>query len=153
MSERIERTFAMLKPETIMRGLIGEIIGRVERRGLKIVAMKMVQVSPQQAEKLYRVHKGKHFYHPLIKHTLSGPVVVMVMEGPNAVRVLRQMIGATHPAEAEVGTIRGDFGLTMTKNIIHAADTLENAKKEIKIFFKPSEILSYKKPAESTYIL
>jgi nucleoside-diphosphate kinase len=153
LSKRIEQTFVMLKPETIMRGLIGEVTARIEKRGFNVVAMRMVNVTPKQAETLYTMHKGKPFYNKLIRHILSGPVIVMVIEGPDVVKVLRQMIGATNPSRADIGTIRGDYGLTETKNVIHAADSLKNAKREIKIFFKSGEILSYKKPTESTYLL
>lgn len=143
MSKRIEQTFTMLKPETIMRGLIGEVIARIEKRGFNVVAMKMVNVTPKQAATLYEMHKGKPFYNKLIRHIRSGPVVVMVVEGPDVVKSLRQMIGATNPSKAEKGTIRGDYGLTETKNVIHAADSLKNAKREIKIFFSKDEIFSY----------
>jgi len=136
-----------------MRGLIGEVTARIEKRGFSVVAVRMIKVTQKQAEKLYEMHKRKPFYNKLIRHILSGPVIVMVVEGPNVVKVLRQMIGATNPAKADIGTIRGDYGLTETKNVIHAADSLKNAKREIKIFFKPDEILSYKKPTESTYLL
>lgn len=137
----------LLKPETILRGLVGEIISRIERRGLSIASLKMVSVTRRQAEELYTMHRGKPFYESLIEHITSGPVVAMVVEGLDAIRVMRRMIGATNPCEAEPGTIRGDYGLTITKNVIHAADSLENAEREIKIFFKPEEIISTQRPA------
>jgi nucleoside-diphosphate kinase len=137
----------LLKPETILRGLVGEIISRIERRGLSIASFKMVSVTRRQAEELYTMHRGKPFYESLIEHITSGPVVAMVVEGLDAIRVMRRMIGATNPCEAEPGTIRGDYGLTITKNVIHAADSLENAEREIKIFFKPEEIISTQRPA------
>lgn len=137
----------LLKPETILRGLVGEIIARIEKRGLSIASLKIVLVTREQAEKLYMMHRGKPFYESLIEHIISGPIVAIVVEGLNAVRVMRQMIGATNPCEADPGTIRGDYGLTTTRNVIHAADSLENAEREIKIFFKSEEIISSQKPA------
>lgn len=140
-----ERTLVFLKPEAVMRGLMGEIISRIERRGFTIAAMKLLQPTRKQAEKIYEVHKGKTFYEPLIEHVTSGPVLTMVVEGPNAVSILRNMIGKTDPLEAQPGTIRGDFALSVQKNIIHASDSLENARKEIVVFFKVDEILDYRK--------
>lgn len=148
-----ERTLVFLKPEATMRGLIGEIITRIERKGFIISAMKLVQLTRKHAEKIYEVHKGKDFYEPLVKHVTSGPVLAMVVEGPNAISSIRSMAGKTNPVEAQLGTIRGDYALITRKNMIHAADTLENAKREIEIFFKPKEILKYEKPTESQYLL
>jgi len=148
-----ERTLVFLKPEATMRGLVGEIITRIERKGFIISAMKLVQLTQEQAERIYEVHKGQDFYEPLIKHVTSGPVLAMVVEGPNVVSIIRSMAGKTNPVEAQPGTVRGDYALVTRKNIIHAADTPENAKREIKIFFKPNEILKYKKPTESQYLL
>lgn len=148
-----ERTLIFLKPEAPMRGLMGEIITRIERKGFIISAMKLIQLTQKQAEKIYEVHKGTDFYEPLIKHVVSGPVLAMVVEGPNAVSSIRNMAGKTNPVEAQPGTIRGDYALVTRKNMIHASDTLENAKREIEIFFKPNEILKYKKPTESQYLL
>jgi nucleoside-diphosphate kinase len=138
-----ERTLAFLKPEAVMRGLMGEIISRIERKGLLIVAMKLLQPTRKQAEKIYEVHKGKNFYEPLIDHVTSAPILALVIEGPNAVSVLRNIIGKTNPTEARPGTIRGDFALNVQKNMIHASDSLENAKREIGILFGPDEILEY----------
>jgi len=140
-----ECTLVFLKPEAILRGLMGKIISRIEWRGLTIAAMKLLQPTRNQAEKIYEVHKGKAFYEPLIEHITSGPILAMVVEGPDAVSILRSMIGKTDPLEAQPGTIRGDFGLNVQKNIVHASDSLENARKEIAILFKPSEILNYQK--------
>jgi len=148
-----ERTLVFLKPEAVMRGLMGEIISRIERRGLTIAAMKLLKPTRKQAEKIYEVHKGKNFYEPLIEHVTSGPILAMVVEGPKAVSVLRNMIGKTDPLEAQLGTIRGDFALNVQKNIIHASDSLENARKEIEILFKPDEIIEYRKPTEAQYLL
>lgn len=140
-----ERTFVFLKPEAVARGLIGEILMRIERKGLCIAAMKLTQMSREQAEKLYEMHRGKKFYEELIKHVTSSPVLALVVEGPNAIKVLRKLAGATDPTEAEAGTIRGDYALQVTPNVIHAADSRENASREIPIFFSQKEILSYRK--------
>lgn len=146
-----ERTFVFLKPEAVMRGLIGEIISRIEKKGYNIVGMKLIWMDENQAKKLYEIHKDKPFFKSLISHVTSGPVVVMVIEGPYAVNGLRSMIGATDPLKANPGTIRGDYAIDIRSNVIHAADSIENAKREIEIFFKPNEIISYKKPTEEKY--
>jgi len=137
----IERTFAMVKPEAVQRGLIGKIISRFEDKCFKLLALKVINVSQKQAEKLYEVHKGKPFYDSLISYVQSGPVVAMVLERDNAVEMVRKMIGETDPLEADSGTIRGDFGNSIDHNVIHAADSLENAERELKIFFIPEEII------------
>ncbi len=148
-----ERTFTFLKPEAVMRGLIGAILTRIERKGLNIVAMKLLRLTKDQAEKIYSVHKGKPFYESLVNHVTSGPILAMVIEGPNAIAVLRSMIGKTNPAEAQPGTIRGDFALITERNIIHAADSHENALREMKVIFEEKEILEYEKPTETKYLL
>lgn len=135
-----ERTFVILKPGAVARGLIGEIITRIEKRGLNISALKFLQMTRKQAEMLYEKHSEKSFFEELVQYMTSGPVVVMVVEGPESVKMLREMSGATNPAEAKVGTIRGDLGLSIMENVIHAADSRGNAEKEIRVFFKPSEI-------------
>lgn len=136
-----ERTLVFLKPEAVVRRLMGEIISRIERKGLTIIAMKLLQATQKQAEKIYQVHKDKAFFEPLIERITSGPILAMVVKGPNAVSILRSMIGKTDPLEAQPGTIRGNFALNVQENIIHASDSLENAEKEIEILFKPDEIL------------
>ena len=143
-----EQTFSFLKPESVMRGLIGEIISRFERKGLVLVAAKLIQMSIEQAEGLYSMHKGKPFYQELVGHVTAGPVFTMIWEGPNAVVSVRNLVGATNPANAAPGSIRGDFALTMTPNAIHAADSAENAKRELSIFFTPEEVVEYTKPTE-----
>lgn len=148
-----EQTFSFLKPETIMRGFIGEIVARFEKKGLVLVAAKLIHMTSQQAQRLYEIHKGKPFFEELVAHVISGPVFVMVWEGPNAVSVVRNLVGATNPANAAPGSIRGDFALTVTPNAIHAADSPENAKRELSIFFSPSEIVAYSKPTEREYLL
>jgi len=143
----------MLKPGAVIRGLMGEILSRIEGKGYSVVAMKLVQMARSQAEDLYEMHQGKPFFDELISHVLSAPVLVMVVEGPSVVRFMRKLSGSTDPLEAEVGTVRGDFGLTVTKNVIHAADNAQNAKREIAIFFKPEEMTSYQKPTEQKFAL
>ncbi len=143
-----ERTFIMLKPSTVARGMIGEAVARIEKKGLKIAAMKMTRVTQEKAAKLYAVHKGKPFYDELVKFMTSGPIVAMVIEGDEAVKVMRKLIGATNAKEAEPGTIRGDFALSNQKNAVHASDSVENAKAEMGIFFAAEEILSYNRADE-----
>ena len=138
---KTERTLIIIKPDAVARGLVGEILSRFERKGLKIRALKMLKLSRQKAEKLYDVHKGKHFFENLIRFITSGPVVAAVLEGPSAVDVVRLMIGSTDGKKALPGTIRGDFSLSVTENIIHAADSSERAKYEISIIFEPHELL------------
>ena len=144
----LERTFVMLKPSTVARGMIGTVIDRIENKGLKIVALKMTWVTQEKAEKLYAIHKGKPFYEDLIKFIKSGPIVALVIEGDDAVKVMRKLIGATNSKEAEPGTIRGDFALSNQKNAVHASDSAENAKSEMQIFFAQDEILTFKRADE-----
>jgi nucleoside-diphosphate kinase len=141
----VERTFVMLKPDAVQRGLIGEIISRFEKKGLKIVAMKMLKVDKALAEEHYAEHREKPFFQSLVDYITSGPVVAMVVEGKNAIKIVRTLVGATNPAEALPGTIRGDYGLEVGRNVIHASDSPESAEREISLFFKPDEILEYKR--------
>lgn len=144
----MERTFVMVKPDGVHRGLVGEIISRLERKGLKIVAMKMLKISEEMARKHYEEHKAKTFFSSLVSYITSGPVVAMVVEGRNAVKVVRKLVGATNPSEAEPGTIRGDFGLDVGRNVVHASDSLASAEREIGLFFRPDEIVSYEREVE-----
>jgi nucleoside-diphosphate kinase len=139
----VERTFVMLKPDAVQRGLVGEIVNRFERRGLKIVALKMVHVSTEFAHQHYAVHVGKPFFEGLIKYITSGPVVAMVLEGTNAIEVARATMGATNPAKAAAGTIRADFSLEMGRNLVHGSDGPETAATEIGMWFKPEELIDY----------
>ena len=125
----MERTYCMIKPDGVQKGLIGEIIGRIERKGYKIVAMKMLQLTKEMAEEHYREHVGKPFYPGLVEYITSGLVVALIVEGKNAVKGMRTLMGATNPLEALPGTIRGDFGLDMGRNVIHGADSVESAKR------------------------
>lgn len=138
-----QRTFVMIKPDGVQRGFIGEIINRFEKKGLKIVAMKMVSVNKDLAEKHYSIHKGKPFFVPTVKYIISSPVVAMVLEGINSIEMVRNMMGKTNPAEAISGSIRGDFGQFIGRNIIHGSDGLDTAKFEINLWFKPDEISEY----------
>jgi len=131
----MERTFVIIKPDGVQRGLIGEIVGRFERRGLKIAAMKFLQVSDELARQHYAVHEGKPFYAGLIEYIVSGPVVALVLEGTGAIAVVRKMLGATKPAEAELGSIRADFGLEIGRNLVHGSDGPETAVSEIALWF------------------
>ena len=144
----MEQTFIMLKPSTVARAMIGKAINRIETKGLKIVAMKMARVTPEKAARLYDVHKRKPFYEDLVKFITSGPVVAIVIEGDEAVKVTRKLIGSTNAKDAEPGTIRGDFALSNQKNAVHASDSAENAKAEMSIFFSKEEIQSYKRSDE-----
>jgi len=137
-----ERTLVLVKPSAVARGLIGEVISRMERRGLTIKVARLLRVTREMAERHYAQHKGKDFYEELVAHITSGPVFAMVVEGPSAVSVVRRMMGATNPLEAAPGTIRGDFGLDIRRNVVHAADSLEAAEREIAIFFPEGEELA-----------
>jgi len=131
----MEKTFVIIKPDAVQRGLIGEIVGRFERRGLKIAAMRFLQVSDELARKHYAVHEGKPFYAGLIEYIVSGPVVALVLEGTNAIAVVRKTLGATKPAEAELGSIRADFGLEIGRNLVHGSDGPDTAASEIALWF------------------
>jgi nucleoside-diphosphate kinase len=133
----------MLKPDTTNRGLIGAVLARLEQKGLRLAALKLLQVSAEQAAQHYAVHQGKPFYEGLVRYIQSAPVAAAVLEGPNAVATVRKLVGATRPGEAEPGTIRGDFGLDVSNNLIHASDSVENAAAETAIYFAEQEILSY----------
>lgn len=131
----MERTFIILKPDAVQRGLVGELLGRFERRGLKLIALRLIQVSDALARQHYAVHEGKSFFDGLIRYITSAPVVALVVEGPNAIAVVRAMVGATRPWEAAPGTIRADFGLDVGRNLVHASDAAETATTEINLWF------------------
>ncbi len=141
----MERTYLMVKPDGIERGLIGEIVGRFERKGLKLIAAKLMRVTPELAERHYAEHKGKVFYDRLITFITSGPVFAMVWEGDDAVTAARQLIGKTSGIEAAPGTIRGDYAIHTNYNLIHGSDSQESALREIGIFFAEDELLDYDK--------
>jgi len=139
----MERTLIIIKPDAVQRGLMGQIITRFERRGLRIAAMKLIHIDESLAQRHYAVHKGKPFYEPLIDYITSSPVVVMVLEGNNAIEIARRTMGATNPAEAAPGTIRADFGLEIGRNLVHGSDGPDTAAFEVDLFFDEDEILSY----------
>ncbi len=138
-----ERTFVLLKPDAVQRALIGAIVHRFERRGLKVVALKLTAASKTTAEEYYAEHRGKPFFDGLIHYVTSGPVAAMVLEGKDAVAVVRSMLGATNPAAAAPGTIRADFGINIGRNLIHGSDSVTSAAREIRIFFRPEELHTY----------
>jgi nucleoside-diphosphate kinase len=133
----------MVKPDGVQRGLIGEVIARLERRGLRLVAAKFIQVSTELAETHYAIHKGKGFYTGLISYITSAPVMAMVWEGPNAVAAVRQTMGATRPTEAAPGTLRHDFALEVGRNLTHASDSVENGAGEVALWFKQEELVDW----------
>lgn len=153
ITAQLQRTFVFLKPESVMRGLIGEIVSRFERKGLFLIAAKLAQLSEDKARELYAVHASKPFFEELVSHVTSAPVFLMVWQGPNAIIVARSLVGATNPVDAAPGTIRGNFALNVTANAIHASDSVENAERELVIFFTQSEITNYVKPTEQQYLL
>jgi nucleoside-diphosphate kinase len=144
----LDRSLVLIKPDGVQRGLAGQIISRFETKGLKIVAMKMLLVDKELAGRHYEVHKAKPFFADLVSFITSSPIIAIVLEGPKAVDVIRQIMGETNGAKASPGTIRGDFGIDLQQNLVHGSDSLENAAKEISIFFKESEIISYKKDVD-----
>jgi nucleoside-diphosphate kinase len=145
----MEKTLVLVKPDGVQRGLIGEIIARLERRGLKMVGAKFITVSRALAEEHYAVHQGKPFYEGLVNYIISAPVMAMVWEGPNAVAAVRQTMGATRPYEAAPGTVRHDFGLTVGRNLTHASDSPENGEKEAALWFLTEELVSWDRPIDS----
>jgi nucleoside-diphosphate kinase len=144
----MERTFVIIKPDGVQRGLIGEIVGRFEKRGLKIAAMRFLQVSDELARKHYAVHEGKPFYAGLIEYIVSGPVVALVLEGTNAITVVRKMLGATKPAEAELGSIRADFGMEIGRNLVHGSDGPDTAASEIALWFG-EDVVAWERATDS----
>jgi len=139
----MERTLVIIKPDGVQRGLVGPILTRLERRGLRLAAMKLIQISPELAARHYAVHQGKPFYQGLIEFITSGPVVVAVIEGRNAIDIVRRTMGATNPADAAPGTIRADFGLEIGRNLVHGSDGPDTAAYEIPLFFDKVDILDY----------
>ena len=141
----VERTFVMIKPDGVQRGLVGDIINRFEKKGIKLVAMKLVSVSRDLAERHYGIHKEKSFFEPTVKYIISSPVVAMVLEGPDVISTVRTMMGKTNPQDAAMGTIRGDYGQFIGRNIVHGSDGPDTAEFEINLWFKPEEIAKYKR--------
>jgi nucleoside-diphosphate kinase len=137
----MERSLVLIKPDAMQRRLAGTIISRLERRGLRIVAMKMLQMDRALAQRHYAVHQGKAFFKDLVDFITSGPIIAAVFEGEKAIEAVRQTMGTTDPVKAYPGSIRGDFGLDIQQNLVHGSDSTENATQEISLFFKPEEIL------------
>lgn len=144
----MEQTLIILKPDALQRGHVGRIISRFEDKGLQITALKAMKISPELAERHYAVHKGKPFYPRLMAYITSSPVVVLVLEGVNVIAIARKMMGATFGSKAEPGTIRGDFGVSNSFNLIHGSDSPEAAATEIALYFKPGELLRYERATE-----
>ena len=144
----LERTLVVVKPDGVKRGLVGEILARFERKGLKIVAAKTLRVTPEHAQRHYAEHEGKPFYPSLIQHLTSGPVLAVALEGRSAIAVVRLLTGATNPQTAAPGTIRGDLALGITPNLVHASDSLESAARELALYFSDDEYLGYVRVGE-----
>jgi nucleoside-diphosphate kinase len=144
----VERTLVLVKPDGVQRGLIGEVIARLERRGLRLVAAKFMQVSKELAETHYAIHEGKPFYDGLISYITSAPVMAMAWEGPNAIAAVRQTMGSTRPTEAAPGSVRHDFALEVGRNLTHASDTIENGEKEVELWFKQDELVDWKREVD-----
>ena len=140
----MEQTLVILKPNAVQRELIGQLISKFERRGMKITAMKLTRISKETAEQHYKEHRGKDFYEDLISFITSGPSVIMVLESMDAVDIVRSMVGATNPAEAVPGSIRGDYATSPGHNMIHASDSTESAAREVELFFKTEELQEYR---------
>lgn len=144
----MERTLVIIKPDGVQRGLIGPIVTRFERRGLRIAGLKLMQIDESLAGRHYAIHEGKPFYEPLIRYITSSPVVVMVLEGNDAIEIARRTMGATKPAEAAPGTIRADFGLEIGRNLVHGSDGPDTAAFEVPLFFAEDELLSYERDTD-----
>jgi nucleoside-diphosphate kinase len=144
----LERTLIIIKPDAVQRGLIGEITRRFEMRGLRIVGMKFIQIDRSLAERHYTEHVGKGFFEGLVSYIMSGPVVVMVLEGTNAIQNARNTIGKTKPHEAEAGSIRGDLALEVGRNLVHGSDGPESAVREVNLFFQPEELLAWQRDTD-----
>lgn len=145
----MEQTLILIKPDGVQRGLIGEIIVRFERRGLKLIAMKFMQMSRELAEAHYAVHRERPFYNALVSYITSGPIVAMVWEGKDAIAAARATMGATNPVAAPPGTIRGDFGMEIGRNLVHGSDSMENSLKEVALFFPESERVAWQRVTDS----
>jgi nucleoside-diphosphate kinase len=139
----MERTLVIVKPDGVQRGLAGEILGRIERRGLKLIGLKLTQIERPLAEQHYGVHQGKPFYAALVEYITSGPVVVAAFEGPSAIEAVDKTVGSTNPAQAPAGTIRGDFGVAIDRNLVHRSDSVENGQHEVALFFSAVELMSF----------
>jgi nucleoside-diphosphate kinase len=144
----MEQTLVLVKPDGVQRGLVGEVISRLERRGLKLVAMKLMRVDEPLANQHYDEHAGRPFFPGLVSFITSGPIVAMAWEGENAIGLARQTMGATNPVDSAPGTIRGDLGINIGRNIVHGSDGLESAQRELGLFFQPGDILDYQRSSD-----
>lgn len=144
----MERSLIILKPDAVQRGLVGPILSRLEQRGLKLAGLKMVRIDEALARRHYAVHEGKPFFEGLVQYIISGPVVVAAVTGPNVIQVIRSTVGATNPANAAPGTIRGDFAVEVGRNLIHASDSPENGEQEVNIFFQPAELIEWERSVD-----
>ncbi len=145
----MERTLVLVKPDGVQRGLVGEILARFERKGLKVVGLRMLDVSREMAERHYAVHRGKFFYDGLVEFITSGPVAAIGLQGPDAIAVVRRMIGRTMPNEAEPGTVRGDLGISGLRNLVHASDATETAAAELRLWFEEDGTVDYRRAIET----
>ena len=144
----MERTLVLIKPDAVQRGLVGDILSRLERTGLKLVALKMLQMDREMAERHYAIHRGKPFFEGLVQFITSSPLVAAIFEGPMAVEIVRKAMGETDPVRAAPGTIRGDLALDIGRNVVHGSDSVETAEQEISLFFGPQDVLSYERQVE-----
>ena len=145
----MEKTLVLIKPDGVQRGLMGEIIGRFERRGLKLVGMKFMQMSHELAETHYGIHRERPFFGSLVEYIISAPIVAMAWEGNNAIAAARATIGATKPVDAAPGSIRGDFGMEIGRNLVHGSDSVENGVNEVNLFFQPEELVGWARATEA----
>lgn len=145
----MEKSLIILKPDAVQRGLIGPILTRLEQRGLKFAGLKLMQIDEALAGRHYGIHQGKPFYNSLVQYITSGPVVVLAVAGKDVIQIIRNTVGATNPTNAAPGTIRGDFGLEIGRNLIHASDSPENGEQEVALFFQPHELVSWERSTDS----
>jgi nucleoside-diphosphate kinase len=145
----MERTLVLVKPDGVQRGLVGDILARFERKGLKVVGLRLLSVTREMAERHYAVHAGKHFYAGLVEFIISGPVAAIALEGPDAIATVRRLVGRTMPNEAESGTIRGDLGISGLRNLIHASDAPETAASELDLWFESGTLLDYERDIDA----
>ncbi len=148
----MQKTLLLVKPDGVQRGLVGQIVSRIEQKGLKLVGLKLMKVSKELANQHYGEHIGKPFFNDLVDFITSSPIVAMAVEGDNAVQVMRVIMGTTNPQEASPGTIRGDFGMTIGMNLIHGSDSAESAERELSLFFNSEEILDYQREVDKWVI-
>jgi nucleoside-diphosphate kinase len=148
----MERTLVLVKPDGVQRGLVGEILGRLERKGLKVIGLRLLEVPRDMAERHYAVHAGKHFYAGLVEFITSGPVAAIAVAGPDAVAIVRRLVGQTMPNQADPGTIRGDLGMSGLRNLVHASDAPDTAEAELGLWFEGGTLLDYERAADTWII-